>query len=149
MAHFSKLNSSNIVENVVVVDNSQILDSEGNESEALGVEYLQGLFGSNTTWKQTSYNKNFRGNYGGCDTVYIENVATLGVGSTDIFIQQQPHPSWTINTSEPVWEPPVVRPGLTTSQLDAGNYYVWNEVAYQADNSDPNVWVLRDPPPVL
>ena len=26
MAHFSKLNSENIVENVVVVDNAQILD---------------------------------------------------------------------------------------------------------------------------
>jgi len=149
MAHFSKLNSENIVENVVVVDNIQILDSEGNESEALGVEFLQGLFGSDTTWKQTSYNKNFRGNYGGCESVYIENVATLGVGSTDIFIQQQPYPSWIISTTEAVWEPPVARPELTTSQLEAGNYYVWNEVEYQRDNSSPNVWVLHDPPPVL
>ena len=30
---------------------------------------------------------------------YMENVATLGVGSTDIFIQQQPYASWTIGVS--------------------------------------------------
>ena len=28
------------------------------------------------------------------------NVATLGVGSTDIFISQQPYASWTISTTQ-------------------------------------------------
>ena len=40
--------------------------------------------GADTNWKQTSYNKNMRGNYAGVGHTYMENVATLGVGSTDI-----------------------------------------------------------------
>ena len=37
-----------------------------------------------------------RGNYAGIGYTYMSNVATLGVGSTDIFIAQQPHASWTV-----------------------------------------------------
>ena len=52
----------------------------------------QKLFGGDTTWKQT-YNAGlgtgFRGNYAGIGATYMTNVATLGVASTDIFIQPQ------------------------------------------------------------
>ena len=41
----------------------------------------------------------------------MSNVATLGVGSTDIFISQQPHASWTI-APQTQWEPPST-PGST------------------------------------
>ena len=37
-----------------------------------------------------------RGNYAGIGYTYMSNVATLGVGSTDIFINQQPYASWTL-----------------------------------------------------
>ena len=47
--------------------------------------------------KQTSYNANMRGCYAGLGMTYMENVATLGVASTDIFIGQQPYPSLTID----------------------------------------------------
>ena len=65
------------------------------------------------------------------------NVATLGVGSTDIFIAQQPYASWTISTTAAQWEPPITQPTLTDDQIAAGSYYTWDESAYQADTSDP------------
>jgi hypothetical protein len=74
----------------------------------------------------------------------MSNVATLGVGSTDIFITQKPHASWTINSSTPVWVSPLGEaPGLTTSQVEAGSYYTWDESAYQADNTAG--WTLNTP----
>ena len=68
------------------------------KNESIGVAFCQKLFGADTNWKQTSYNGNMRGNYAGIGFTYMENVifyyekiSTLGVGSTDIFIKQQPH----------------------------------------------------------
>lgn len=68
MAHFAKINSDNIVEQVIVVNNEVLLDSEGVEQEALGSAFCEELFGG--TWVQTSYNKNFRGQYAGVGMKY-------------------------------------------------------------------------------
>ena len=86
MAHFAKLDANGIVEQVIVVSNDDVNDNSGTETESIGVAFCQKLFGSSTTWKQTSYNGNMRGNYAGIGYTYMTNVATLGVGSTDIFI---------------------------------------------------------------
>lgn len=68
MAHFAKINSDNIVEQVIVVNNEVLLDSEGVEQEALGAAFCEELFGG--TWIQTSYNGNFRGQYAGIGMKY-------------------------------------------------------------------------------
>lgn len=68
MAHFAKINSDNIVEQVIVINNEVLLDSEGVEQEALGVAFCEELFGG--TWIQTSYNNNFRGRYAGTGMTY-------------------------------------------------------------------------------
>ena len=143
MAHFAKLDSNNVVTQVIVVGNDDTSDSSGVEVESIGVAFCQKLLGADTNWKQTSYNGNQRGNYAGIGYTYMENVATLGVGSTDIFISQQPHASWTISTSAAQWEAPITHPTLTDEQIAAGSYYVWNESNYQADNSTG--WVLTTP----
>ena len=96
MAHFAQLDENNVVTNIIVVSNDDITDSNGNEVESIGVAFCQKLLGADTNWKQTSYNSNMRGNYAGIGYTYMENVATMGVGSTDIFIEQQPYASWTI-----------------------------------------------------
>ena len=96
MAHFAKLDSKNIVETVIVVDNNDTADSSGTETEAIGVAYCQKIVGAGTNWKQTSYNSNLRGNYAGIGMTYMTGVRTLGVASTDIFISQQPYPSWSV-----------------------------------------------------
>ena len=147
MAHFAQLDSNNVVTQVIVVSNDDTSDSNGTETESIGVAFCQKLLGANTNWKQTSYNGNLRGNYAGIGYTYMENVATLGVGSTDIFIAQQPHASWTINTTEAVWKAPITEPTLTADQIAAGSYYTWDESAYQADTSDPKTagWTLTTP----
>lgn len=63
MAHFAELDNNNIVTRVVTVNNSDILDENGQESEAIGIAFLKNIFGQDTTWVQTSYNEKFRGMY--------------------------------------------------------------------------------------
>ena len=48
-----------------------------------------------------------RGNYAGIGMKYMSGVATLGVGSTDVFIPEQPYASWTISTTEARWVSPL------------------------------------------
>jgi len=146
MAHFAQLDGNNVVTQVIVVSNDDTSDSGGVETESIGVAFCQKLLGASTNWKQTSYNGNMRGNYAGIGYTYMSNVATLGVGSTDIFISAQPHDSWTISTTAAAWEPPSTpgaAPTLTDAEVAAGKYYVWNETNYQADPS--TAWVLTTP----
>ena len=70
MAHFAWLDANNIVYQVSVVDNENVLDENGNESEAVGIAYLTSVHGLGKVWKQTSYNNNpvegaSRGKYAG------------------------------------------------------------------------------------
>ena len=143
MAHFAQLDSNNLVTQVIVVSNDDISDNNGVENESIGVAFCQKLLGADTKWKQTSYNGNMRGNYAGIGMTYMENVPTLGVGSTDVFLPQQPHASWTIDTTEAEWKAPITRPTLTDEQVSAGSYYSWDESAYQADNTTG--WILNTP----
>ena len=135
MAHFAQLDENNVVTQVIVVGNSDTSDVNGVEAESIGVAFCQSLLGADTNWKQTSYNSNMRGNYAGIGMKYMTGVATLGVGSTDVFISEQPYASWTISTTEAQWEAPITQPTLTDEQRAAGSYYTWDESAYQADNS--------------
>ena len=143
MAHFAQLDSNNVVTQVIVVSNDDTSDSNGVETESIGVAFCQKLLGAETNWKQTSYNSNMRGNYAGIGYTFMSNVATLGVGATDVFMPQQPHASWTISTTEAQWEAPITQPTLTDDQIAAGSYYTWDESAYQADNTQG--WTLTTP----
>tara|TARA_B100000287_G_scaffold390643_1_gene401704 strand:+ start:107 stop:559 length:453 start_codon:yes stop_codon:yes gene_type:complete len=144
MAHFAKLDSNNIVEQVIVVSNDDVKDSSGTEVESIGIAFCQKLLGADTTWKQTSYNGNFRGNYAGIGFTYMSNVATLGVASTDIFISQQPHASWGIGRTDAKWIAGLPQPTLTSDEIAAGKYYIWDETAHQADGATPKTvgWAL-------
>ena len=146
MAHFAQLDGNNLVTQVIVVSNDDTSDSGGVETESIGVAFCQKLLGASTNWKQTSYNGNMRGNYAGIGYTYMSNVATLGVGSTDIFISPQPYPSWTISITAAQWDPPSTpgaAPTLTDAEKAANKYYVWNESNYDADPA--TAWVLTTP----
>ena len=147
MAHFAKLDANNIVTQVIVVDNDEVKDGNGDEVESIGVAFCQKIFGADTTWKQTSYNNNLRGNYAGIGATYMTNVATMGVGSTDIFIHQQPYPSWSIGVGTAQWYAPIDGPpDLTVSEQNARKSYTWDEDAYNADSGSPKTigWVFTD-----
>jgi hypothetical protein len=68
MAHFAELNENNIVKQVIVVHNNELLDENGNESEAKGIAFCQSLFGG--TWVQTSYNATMRGKFAGIGFIW-------------------------------------------------------------------------------
>ena len=70
MAHFAKINSDNVVEQVIVVNNETLENKDFPDSEAIGVAFCKSLFGNDTEWKQTSYNANFRGSFAGIGMKY-------------------------------------------------------------------------------
>jgi len=65
MAHFARIENG-IVQQVIVVNNDELMDESGIESEEIGKAFLRETFGAETEWVQTSYNaaqNGFRGQY--------------------------------------------------------------------------------------
>lgn len=110
MAHFAEINADNIVQRVIVVDNNDCKDAEGNESEAVGAAFCHNLLGG--TWKQTSYNGNMRKNYAGIGYTFDEG--------RDAFIPPKPFSKWTLNEDTCQWEAPIAYP-------TDGERYTWND----------------------
>lgn len=116
MANFAKLGTGNIIEKVVVVSNDIAT------TEQAGVEFLQNLYGDRATWKQTSFNTRGGSHLLG-GTPFRKNFAGIGYKydqTRDAFIEPKPYPSWTLNETTCLWDPPVVKP-------DDGQRYSWNE----------------------
>jgi hypothetical protein len=119
MSHFAKINSKNIVEQVIVI-----------EQEVLNT----GHWGDPTSWVQTSYNT-----YGGVHnlggTPLRKNFAGVGYtydASRDAFIPPKPFASWLLNENTCLWEAPISRPAAKGNII-----YVWNE--------DTVSWIEIDP----
>jgi hypothetical protein len=68
MAHFAELDDTNKVVQVIVVNNNEILDENGQESEIKGIEFCNSILKGN--WIQTSYNGNFRGTFASVGMIY-------------------------------------------------------------------------------
>jgi len=118
MAHFAELGNTNLVLRVIVVDNSDCVDENGNESEQVGIAYCKSLFGEDTVWVQTSYNSNFRKNYAHAGGTYDQD--------NDAFIAEKPYPSWILNTDTFQWESPI-GPPPDEEDDPLGNAYRWDE----------------------
>lgn len=133
MAHYARLDQNNIVTWVTPIDNNIITDENGIEQDFLAIQYIHNTIpgSENYTWKKTSYNGNFRGNYAGIGFHYNE--------SLDAFIPPQDYPSWSLNPSTFSWEPPVPQPDIKEEEIGLF-YYIWDEDLYQSGN-DP--WVLK------
>lgn len=112
MAHFAELDQNNNVLRVIVVHNNELLDENGQESEAKGIAFCQSIFGG--TWVQTSYNANIRKNYACVGQTY-DSVR-------DAFIPPKPGDDWVLDEDTCRWLPPTPKP------MDGKNY-VWNRDA--------------------
>ena len=152
MAHFAKLGANGKVIQVLTLNNSDMLNADGVEDEAVGQQYLERHNNwPAQMWIQTSYNTSgnqhnnggtaFRGNYAGIGYTWDED--------DQIFWPKKPYASWVKNTSEARWQSPIGDPPAftaeQTSQNEAGTHnwsYSWDEDAYQADNTAG--WVLAD-----
>ena len=118
MAHFAELDANNVVTRVIVVSNADTSDANGVEKEHIGAAFCERLLGG--TWKQTSYNANFRKRYAGIGYTYD--------ASLDAFVPPKPFASWTLNNTTADWQAPVPKP-------DDGKVYVWNESTLSWDES--------------
>ena len=131
MAHFAELESKTdptgftsdthlVVKRVVVVANDEVPSDEHVDGETWCVNFFGG-----GTWKQTSYNNNFRKQYAGIGYVYNS--------SKNKFLAPQPFASWSLNGSDD-WQAPITYPSVTSG---SGFTYLisWNETKYKANNN--------------
>ena len=137
MAQFAQLDDNNFVIQVIVISDSDTADNNGVESEEIGISFCKKLLGANTRWKQSFSNGSKRVRPASFGYTYDENL--------DAFIRPTPFPSWVLNNNTADWESPLgPEPELTEDQISSKLIYVWDEDAYQADNTTG--WVLEMPP---
>lgn len=118
MAHFAKLNENNIVLQVIVVSNDDLHNLPFPESEAVGVAFLNSIF-SAATWKQTSYNNNFRFRYAGIGFTFHPECGQHGG-----FAAPKQYDYFIWSESACSWVPPIPYP------TDDVEYY-WNYIRRQ------------------
>jgi hypothetical protein len=106
MAHFAKLGTGNIVEQVIVVSNDIAT------TEQAGADFLNNLYKTRDVWKQTSYNNNIRKNFAGIGYHYDQ--------TKDAFIAPKPFNSWILNED-------YLSMGSTSCYPNDGQEYNWNE----------------------
>jgi hypothetical protein len=137
MAHFAEIKQETdqfdsskqnwVVQRVVVVGND-IETAAGllgqNDMHVDGETWCINFF-KGGTWKQTSYNHNFRKQYAGIGMVYDP--------VKDKFIGAQPHASWSLDSNDD-WQAPITYPTIT-SDGDVRYMIYWDEDSYNADNT--------------
>jgi hypothetical protein len=116
MAHFAQLDENNIVTSVLVVGNEDIQNLPFPQSESLGVTFLQNLL-PNTTWKQTSYNNNFRFRYASIGYTFYPDCGEYGG-----FAPPAPYNYFIFDATTCSFIPPVPYP-------DDGFKYYWIDEA--------------------
>ena len=105
MAHFAELNSSNEVLRVIVVSNDDV-NANGGDLHADAETFVTTIVPYGTggnSWKQTSYNNNFRKQYAGIGYTYDP--------SKNKFIADKPYASWALDVSDD-WQAPVTYPNV-------------------------------------
>ena len=81
MAHFANINDDNIVRRVIVISDD-VAPDPAPANESTGQAFISDVLGLSGTWKQTSYNGNFRGHYAGVGYTYDQH--------RDAFIAPEP-----------------------------------------------------------
>jgi hypothetical protein len=128
MAHFAKLGTGNIVEQVIVVSNDIAT------TEQAGVDFINKLYNTRDAWKQTSYNT-IGGVHSSNGTPLRKNFAGIGFQydqQRDAFIAPKPFNSWTLNEDTCLWESPIPYP-------QDNNEYKWNEQNQSWDLIENNI----------
>ena len=141
MAHFAELkeetdqfdsSKTNLVVQRVVVVANDVETAAGplgeNDMHVDGETWCVNFF-KGGTWKQTSYNSNFRKQYCGKGFVYDS--------TKDKFLSPQPFASWSLDSNDD-WQSPITYPTiLDDGQAEPEWRYTisWNEEKYNADNT--------------
>jgi len=111
MAHYAKIDENNVVTQVIVVDNKDTADAFGVEKEYIGAAFCERLLGG--TWKQTSYNANFRKNYAGLGYTFD--------AVRDAFIPPRPSDDATLDEATCQWVVPAIELSLGADSSESGD----------------------------
>ena len=124
MAHYSFINTENLVVEVITGINED--DKETLPENYASWEEFYETQRDGLVCKRTSYNTlggehlldgtPFRGNYAGIGFTYDP--------VNDVFYAQQPFPSWILNETTWIWDPPVEYPEYDENDP---KFYEWNE----------------------
>tara|TARA_R110000744_G_scaffold1671_2_gene5924 strand:+ start:49 stop:519 length:471 start_codon:yes stop_codon:yes gene_type:complete len=153
MAHFAKISETNEVLQVLTLNNSDMLNADGVETESVGQAYLeQHNNWPAHLWIQTSYNtqdnkyKNEDGTEGDSSKAFRGNYSSTGYTwdeDNNIFWPKKPYESWVKNITTAGWNSPIGNaPDLTEeqkSQNEANTHrwsYAWNETNTTWDLTD-------------
>ena len=120
MAHFAELDVFKKVIKVLVVNDKDTQDNNGNEVSSIGTTYLHDLLGG--TWLRTSRNT-LAGSHLLGKTPFRKNYAGIGYSydqDRDAFVPPKPYPSWVLNEETCQWDAPTAEP-------DDGKRYEWDE----------------------
>ena len=109
MAHFAELDNNNVVLRVVVVGNDCVPSDEHVDGETWCINFFKG-----GTWKQTSYNHNFRKQYAGIGFTYD--------AAKNKFLSPQPYVSWALDANDD-WQAPVTHPTIKFYDDPEGGTY--------------------------
>jgi hypothetical protein len=101
MANFAKLNENNVVDQVIVMNDTDAT------SQLSGLEFIKSLPGIEGNWKECS------------DNVSIGFTYNIEL---ECFVPPKPYTSWVLNTQTTQWESPVEKP------INTGfTYWSWDE----------------------
>jgi hypothetical protein len=103
MSHWAEIDQDNVVVRVIVADND---DPNNDEGQSWVTENLGGI------WVKTSYNGNFRKRFAGIGYTYNADF--------DAFITPKPFDSWVLEEETCEWKAPAPYP-------EDGLSYEWNE----------------------
>jgi hypothetical protein len=98
MAHFAKLDVNNLVTQVITFSNDEV-NSNGGDLAVQAENFVKARHEG--TWKQTSYNNNFRKQYAGKGYTFDS--------AKDKFISPQPFSSWALDENDD-WQAPITEP---------------------------------------
>jgi hypothetical protein len=77
MAYFAQIDTTNIVIDVIAINNAEVDNLPFPESEPIGQAFIASL-GIAGDWLQTSYNNNFRGRYAGLGFIFDQTIGEYG-----------------------------------------------------------------------
>jgi len=144
MAHFAELNSNKEVIRVLVFSNEDINNHGGDLSiqAEQWVESSTPHIEGGVSWKQTSYNGNFRKQYAGIGNIFNSDL--------NMFINEQPDgPGWTLDSNGD-WQPGNTYPTITTYEVDGKQFSIdiswdedslsWKGVKWKIDKNTILTW---------
>ena len=136
--HFAKLGVNGKVISVHTVSLEDCKTQDGVVDEKIGQEFLEKLHGwPGPMWIRTFKDRSQRKNYAGIGYTYDEE--------RDAFLLPKPHPSWILNETTCLWDPPIPRPESSTDVdgVQIADIYGWNELTKSWDNEGPPRFLLN------